>query len=107
MERSVLNKKIMEARRATSELVDFMNANDLQGWAKKFSELEAFLETGDTESAINFRKNLNYAHGPGSLSDLYVDDQKSFDRLLGLVEKGIGNIRMYIEYDVDRGSIYA
>lgn len=44
--------------------------------------------------------------GPGSLSDFMLENQAEFDVLRARQDKSISNMRMYIEYGVNRARLY-
>ena len=64
---------------ATEVFVSVLNAEDLPGWAKRFSQIAAYLRDGDVKGALHSYGNTSYG-GPGSLSDIYARDQSAFDQ---------------------------
>ncbi|HDZ58297.1 MAG TPA: hypothetical protein ENI17_06435 [Pseudomonas xinjiangensis] len=70
---------VEKAVAATEAFVSVLQAEDLPGWAKRFAQIAAYLKVGDVEGALHSYRNTSYA-GPGSLSDIYAQDQAAFDR---------------------------
>ena len=106
MDVSILNKKISEAIRATEELIQFLHDSEISKWKNAYSDVLVLLEAGDAKGAIHLEKQ-NRQSGPGSMSDLILDNEKEFYALWGRQGKSISNIRLYIEYEADRKSVYS
>jgi|GEM_PF-3052143 len=64
---------------ATEAFVSVLLAEDLPGWAKRFTQIAAYLKDDDVKGALHSYRNTSYS-GPGSLSDIYARDQPAFDR---------------------------
>jgi hypothetical protein len=64
---------------ATDAFVSVLHAEDLLGWATRFTQIVTSLKDGDVKGALHSFGNTSYG-GPGSLSDIYVSDQSAFDR---------------------------
>ncbi|MEL0167303.1 MAG: hypothetical protein VW877_04165 [Pseudomonadaceae bacterium] len=64
---------------AADAFASVLHAEELPGWAKRFSQIAAYLRDGDVKAALHSYGNTSYG-GPGSLSDIYARDQSAFDR---------------------------
>jgi hypothetical protein len=106
MDESILNTKVSEAIRATKELIQFLHENGISKWEVAYSDILNLLEAGDANGAIHLEKQNRYS-GPGSMSDLILDNQKEFDVLWGRQGKSISNIRLFVEFEADRKSVYS
>lgn len=78
----MISGDVKRAIAATEAFVSVLNAEDFPGWAKRFTQIAAYLKDGDIKGALHSYKNTSYA-GPGSLSDIYARDQAAFDRAWG------------------------
>lgn len=96
-----LNRKIAEAAEATKAFIHFLSEEDLQYWAKRFADILEYLDQYDSKGALHLQKTTHFG-GMGSLSDVLIERQHEFDRLCGAQSRAMSNLRLYIEYDIDR-----
>jgi len=96
-----LNRKIAEAAEATKAFIHFLSEENLQYWAKRFAEILEYLNQYDSKGALHLQKTTHFG-GMGSLSDVLIERQQEFDRLCGTQSRAMSNLRLYIQYNVDR-----
>ena len=71
-----------EAMHATRAFVEALEAERLQGWAQRFAEILSMLERDRLREAIHLYEQTKYT-GPGSLSDVYANDEEAFNAAWG------------------------
>jgi hypothetical protein len=71
-----------EANRATRAFIEVLNAENLPGWANRFSEISKMLESGNVHEALHLYTKTKYT-GPGSLSDVYAENEAVFNAAWG------------------------
>jgi hypothetical protein len=94
-------EKIQNAIEATSAFVSTLRAENLAHWQTRFEEIETALRSGDAPLAIRLDQQI-LVGGMGSLSDHYAENQREFDQRWGACSKSIANLRIYLEFEIDR-----
>jgi len=74
-----LDHLIEHAISATDAFVEVLTAEDLPGWAARFSAIASMLREGDIRGAVYNHSNCCYG-GTGSFSDVFAKDQRQFDK---------------------------
>ena len=104
-----LQSKRADAISRIDALAAFLDEHELSGWADRFRNVAIELRRGDDRAAIALDKAIT-RRGMGSLSDICVghgtDDggelDRVFHRLVGDSSRCIANIRLYLDYEMDR-----
>ena len=96
----VLVAKLRNAAEATRLFVRALRAEGQRGWAEHFSEVASLLEAGAARAAVELHQSKQRG-GVGSLSDIYPENGQ-FEKLWGQCSSAIGNLRLYLEYGIDR-----
>lgn len=98
---AILESKVRNAAEVTRAFSAFLEGVKLLGWAQRFVRIAERLEAQDVSGALHLQKQERF-NGPGSLSDVMLDDQQVFDRLWGAQSRTMGNLRLYVDYGKDR-----
>ena len=103
-----LQSKRADAISRINALVTFLDQHDLAGWGDRFRKIVSELQRGNDRMAITLDKAIPRG-GMGSLTDIYIghgtDDgelDREFHRLTGDASRCIANIRLYLDYEMDR-----
>jgi hypothetical protein len=96
-----LETKLQDATVATASFAAVLEAGGFSAWAKRFKDIQAALEASDTKTALSLFRNTRQG-GMGSLSDVMVENQAHFDHAWGKCGKAMDNLRVLLEYDIDR-----
>ena len=103
-----LHSKRADAISRIDALASFLDEHDLPGWADRFRNIVMELRRGDDRAAIALDKAIPRG-GMGSISDIYVGHgtdggelDRVFHRLVGDSSRCIANIRLYLDYEMDR-----
>jgi hypothetical protein len=97
-----LKQKVQNAIEVSRAFVAYLEEIGLQCWAERFTSVVQLLEAQDVHGALHLLKQHKRFVGPGSLSDVMLDDQQIFYRLWGAQSRSMENLRLYIEYGTDR-----
>jgi hypothetical protein len=73
---------------ATESFAQLLVGEGLHGWAERFSAIARLLREGEIHAAKVSYENCRYT-GPGSLNDVYAEDQRAFDRAWSLCANSI------------------
>jgi hypothetical protein len=103
-DRDSLEAKLQDATAATGTFVAVLEAEGFSAWAERFKRIQAALEAGDTKTALHLFRNTRHA-GMGSLSDVMVENQARFDQSWGKCGRAMDNLRVFLEYGIDRAPI--
>ncbi len=79
MQNRDLDQLVERAISTTDAFIEVLTAEDLPGWAARFSAIASMLREGDIRGAVYNHSNCSYG-GPGSLSDVFAKDQPRFDK---------------------------
>ncbi len=107
------DKKI-EAKRqyaldANQRLIDFLNSHNLASWSHHFQVIIDALESRDFNQAISLNKSIPEIN-MGAFGNFHIQPEdgeeegqahSKFVFLAGVQSKSIGNIRVYLEYELD------
>ena len=103
-----LQPKRDDAISRINALAEFLDQHGLDGWADRFREIAHALHRGDDKMAIALDKAIPRG-GMGSLTDIYIghgtDDgelDRAFRALAGNASRCVSNIRLYLDYEMDR-----
>lgn len=103
-----LQAKRDDAVSRINALAAFLVQHELEGWADRFREVAKALQRGDDKIAIALDKAIPRG-GMGSLTDIYIgngtDDgelDRVFHSLVGDASRCVSNIRLYLDYEMDR-----
>lgn len=107
-----LDEKVDNAISATAALIKFLEHRQEFGWADRFYPILHALKSYELDQAIRLYKSIPMPNMGGFL-DLVISEQNGHNvkdyekdnKLLGechgAVSKSIGNIRVYIQYELD------
>lgn len=95
-----LGAKLRNAAEATRSFVRALEVEGQRGWAEHFSKIASLLEAGEARAAVELYQSKQRG-GVGSLSDIYPEDGH-FERHWSQCSTAIGNVRLYLEYGIDR-----
>lgn len=96
----ILVAKLRNAYEATQVFVRTLEAEGQSRWAENFRKVASLLESGEAKAAVQLHQS-NRSTGMGSLSDIYPENGH-FEKHWGQCSAAIGNIRLYLEYGIDR-----
>lgn len=92
------------------QLIAFLDAHDLGGWSPRLREIIDALHCNKDRAAIAIEKAIPRAN-MGSFGDFYIngiddesdgDAEQRFLKLNGAAGKSIANIRLYLDYEMNR-----
>ena len=89
---ALLNARLSEALEATRAFIQVLETEGLARWAQRFGHIADALEAGDIRRALHLH-NSTSSSGPGSLSDVFANDQQRFNRAWGTCGTAIGKLR--------------
>lgn len=95
----LIQTKINSAREAAAAFLTVLELEDYPAWAKRFSDIQSALESGDTKGALHLFNQIRYG-GMGSLSDIFASDEKRFNTAWGNCSKTIGELRLLFKYGI-------
>ena len=85
---TIPKSSISEAAQATHAFVEVLKAENLGGWAERFASILELLRHGRAQEAIHLFSQTKYT-GPGSLSDVYAQDEATFNSAWGNCGKAL------------------
>lgn len=91
MVRMNMNEDIALAVAATDRFVVVLRREDLEDWARKFDQIARALERGSLAEATHLYATKSYT-GPGSLSDVYANDEPAFYAAWGACSNALRGI---------------
>lgn len=100
----ILAAKVENAVQATRLFVGELEAENQRGWVEHFKKIAVALEAGEAQKAVKLFQSKKGLTGPGSLSDIYPGNGH-FEKRWGQCSSAIGNIRLYLEYGIDRPAV--
>lgn len=72
-----MDEEIAHAVAVTDRFVVVLRSEELEGWAARFDQIARAMERGSALEAMNLYAATRYT-GPGSLSDVYANDEPAF-----------------------------
>lgn len=99
----ILAAKLRNAAEATRLFVSELEAEGQRRWAEHFKRVASLLESGEAKAAVQLYQSEQRA-GVGSLSDIYPGN-RHFEKRWGQCSSAIGNIRLFLEYGMDRPAV--
>jgi hypothetical protein len=96
--------KVANAAQATRLFIHELKSENQHGWVEHFERILVALESGEAQQAMQLYQSKKSHSGPGSLSDVYPENGR-FEKRWGQCSSAIGNIRLYLEYGIDRPAV--